>query len=373
MVDDLGARTLAVGNLHEQLGGSTVSLVGRRIALSLEQLRGSISDVLVTSSLQPLVIVMCTDNVQGQGTTNITFGDGNEDGLKNLMDVTDFKRLGTTIWASGEGNASARHTLLWQAPPTDASAHSILFAENSWDTTLSDMGENGTDFGTSVKACVLDAYWVQSTINFSISTQDYTFKIDDDNMKNKLHDLISIPLEWAEKLTSLWLSVASSDGKTGGVDLQEPVSAMMPELLAIGISDAVAVPRKFPFEVLMNPPVKIQNGADCEFTWEMLKETPSYRSGCYTNQQIDALSNLIADTGLEKKYDSIQFSIASNWTDASALTQLDVHGYTHGYGYDSSTVPVQLSLTVLALYCLIVVLYLRQVAGIRRRNWLCWE
>ncbi|KAL9620730.1 MAG: hypothetical protein Q9160_004743 [Pyrenula sp. 1 TL-2023] len=50
-----------------------------------------------------------------------------------------------------------------------------------------------------------------------------------------------------------------------------------------------------------------------------------------------------------------------NWADPASLVHFEIQDYLNGYGYDSSTTPVKLSLAVLMLYSVIVVTFLLYV------------
>ncbi|KAL9113538.1 MAG: hypothetical protein Q9227_002276 [Pyrenula ochraceoflavens] len=350
IVDNLGPRPIQYyDNPDEKIFNGAASLTSKRIALAFKLPVFLGNTELITHSLQSFVEISCQENILHSGqdpqTTNLTFGNTGERAFNDLMSFAELQSSGMqyrqSLDVDPSANLSSGHTLLWRAPPTNASTHSILLAEGylnfdvqSIDGNSKELNDNRKGLKASADACLLDAYWAQSAIK--LNNSGFSSTVEMGFFESDLKVPISISPEWAEKLTSLWFSVSAA--KT------DAFHVMAPQVLAIGISDAIVNPK------------------DCasvlNYDWDLLTKNSSSRSDCFTNQQFSSLSKLIKDKGLDKKFDSITTSFSSNWTDASALTQLDVHTYKQGYGYDSSSRPVRLSLAVLMLYCLIVAFYI---------------
>lgn len=208
IVDNLGVRSLTYRRWDRRDASSAAaSLTGRRIALALEQQDGLLANVMVTHSLQPFVECACTENFlfpgQSSDTTYLTFGNSSEVGLNNLVSFAKFESSGTTDQLSPDEAVFAQHTMLWQAPPMDTSAHSVLLFEGFWGPDSRRTDDNGNECVAFAYTCTLDAYWVQSssTLNYSTNTNTITSEINSHEIDPK--DPISISPEWAEKLTSL--------------------------------------------------------------------------------------------------------------------------------------------------------------------------
>lgn len=325
----------------------TASITGRRISLALVQLVEGQTSILVADSRQPAVEVMCMINRLNPGddpkTTNITFGDGKQQALNGLMSFTEFIERGTSEELSLNegaglgnryGNLTTSHTLLWQKPPSGASMHSLLFAEGESGYTSPDPGAEFSGFAI---ACTIDAHWKQSSMKHNVSAHLITSQLDKNDKMEHSETPIVMAVDWAEKLSGLWLDTRAF--------AEEKLSVIfaVPSFLAIGISDAVATPKKC-----------VKDGA----SWKLMQKVPETTSNCLNDQQYRQMSQYINDTGIDKEYSDIVFSTVTNWTEPHNLTQLIVHGYAQGYGYNRLEIPVQLSLVILITYCLVVFVYI---------------
>ncbi|KAL9624604.1 MAG: hypothetical protein Q9160_001269 [Pyrenula sp. 1 TL-2023] len=295
---------------------------------------------VTASALQPLVKTNCTivevPTIEDPSDTYLQIGDDSQE-LRNLISITDFERLSisnVSTTSDGSSSQTARYKQLWHEPPEGPVTHSLIFAES--------MDYNGTNgpwpsSGHTFDACTVDAYWVRSSLFFNSTAQVTEFEIEEDIYMNDSGVPISISLDWAQRLGKLWLEAVPNENLVFGV------ADSLAYILALGISDAVSKP------------------ALCgEWIASNLKPLNAIPDECLVQdkQQNDAISRFMRDVRFNSTYDGIFISEPTNQTDARQRYQLQIQSHKSGYGYDSSGVPVRLSLAVLATYCLIVVIYL---------------
>lgn len=59
-----------------------------------------------------------------------------------------------------------------------------------------------------------------------------------------------------------------------------------------------------------------------------------------------------------RRYNEVYLDTSTNWTDLGSLFHLEVNLYRSGYAYDVASIPVQLSLAVVAMYAFIAIVQL---------------
>ncbi|KAL9622187.1 MAG: hypothetical protein Q9160_003370 [Pyrenula sp. 1 TL-2023] len=231
----------------------------------------------------------------------------------------------------------------------------FLYSKDDPKTTYIPI-ENDSQFFRSQRewfyatVCTIKANWASASINYNFSTQATTFEIDEKTVMDGKGAPISIAADWAAKLTKVWRESEPANRMTSFIHYAGIV-------LAIGISETAQFPG-------------ICNDAFAGESWYKMNSAVPDKQ-CLTEQQNTSITKYVEESGLGKQYDSVLFSTETDWSDPNDLTQLVILGYTHGYGYSSSDVIIQLSLIVILLYCLIATVYLLYtfVTGYTASSW----
>ena len=95
--------------------------------------------------------------------------------------------------------------------------------------------------------------------------------------------------------------------------------------------------------------------------------------GIITPQQCTALTHYLKQNDYYERYEEITYYYQGpyKWTDPASLTQIETQTLEHGYGYDTSTVTVRLSIVVVTAYILAIVAYLLYtlITGTTATSW----
>jgi len=301
---------------------STIASVSASRALSLSvglnvgTMPGA-PESLRAQSRQPLVQTYCypTANYNGtlgSDTSFVNFGDDNSE-LNSLVTFDDVF----------EGATSPATVYVHEIPATVKSKHSALFVYGVRSPLVT--------VDADVRACVVDAAWVDSTLNES-SSEAVNFVLNganDYSLPLASSSLISLS---SSLNTGLKATISTVYNDTEIFDLDPGL------FLAVALSDFAASPAS------LWPSQWYANATSSEL-------------GLSATQQ-DALAKYIANQGLQSRYSSIFLAIDEQWTDPASLTHQEVIGVQQGYGYHPSEITVKLALAALGLYCAIVTVYL---------------
>ncbi|KAL9106237.1 MAG: hypothetical protein Q9227_008705 [Pyrenula ochraceoflavens] len=203
-----------------------------------------------------------------------------------------------------------------------------------------------------VWGCTIDATWRESSVNITLDGGSdlmvYSALKDEESLKEHSTSITITP-DWALRATELHyamlnnLSTFESNGESvfsEGLGISSTLALALSDIsLTTGASES------FP-------------GAFTRFT----KSTGDPKQMSQMNpKQYDAMRNYLQTNGYLHQCSTIMVytdSADGNWTDPASLAQFHVKQYVTGYGYNTSIVPVQLSLFVLGLYSLVVLAYL---------------
>lgn len=97
----------------------------------------------------------------------------------------------------------------------------------------------------------------------------------------------------------------------------------------------------------------------------------AYDESYETIDQLNQLKQYIKDNHLNKRYDGIVLVAKPDWNNLDALTRQEMVTYRSVHTYSSKSTTVQLSLAVIAIYCLVTIVYLGAVAwtGVTGHSW----
>lgn len=334
-----------IGKTYNDDGTVTsISITSRQIAEALVAssryaLNGN-AGLLVTNSSQPSVEITCSliDLYYDLESQNLNFGNGSQENLNHLVTTTDLKKVSSNMIASNNATPS-KLTVFWRESPKEPSMHSLLFAEGFWDSAIDWNSPPKTTMGSAL-ACIIDAFWVQSSIHFNLSGNTLQFQLrnPEDQAEGGARAPIVISTEWAGTLLKEWVALTTPPDWDVAHANDSAESAAT--FLLLGISDAIS-------------------------TTEMCYANQVARYGpgdpdaaSYLDPLPSSVVKYMNETGLIGHYDNFIFCGTEDWTEASNLTQLPIQEYRYDYGYDSSTIPVQLSLAILLTYCLIATFYI---------------
>lgn len=332
--DDTGIRSIESNETYESWPefSDIVTISSRPMSTALKLVNEHWATLvrLEATSLQPVVKTFCTENTFDQDVdqehTYLDFRTDESGKINDSISLAHFRRFGTSDKVSGTTGSG---TVFWQERPASASAsastYSILYAEG-FDT----IGQ------TYISACTVIAHWASSVIEFTSSNSSLTFKLHDHDEVETSVSSIFIAAEWAKLIRKLWSETTILDSEGS------PINKFGAPFIALGLSDAVPTSEKgAQFCSLEGRVVFMACGATANI-----------------EQQRLAIYHLLRETNLGKENDQAFISTTTNWTDPSTLTQVPLEIYANGYSYNNSGVPVQLSLVVLGIYCLIVIVYL---------------
>ncbi|ETS75583.1 hypothetical protein PFICI_12527 [Pestalotiopsis fici W106-1] len=303
-----------------------------------------IKDSLRTTTFQTYVKVICQSRYWskiwkedyaafgdiGPEVTNITFAD-----------------LDEIMYSAGPDNDGMEYGIAWFAAPLQASNHSILMARGSRPVT-DPLSQNHT-----VDTCTIDAVWLKTNMN-SAADRNSEIVINSELLPADRQQFgyqpIKIPADWASRVVDIFL------------ESQSHVTDMQTEkVFALALANAAPIPHHAfgPQPVGWKDCPSLCWGQPLE--WLDMSQTQYDAAKAYLDSNEDILS----------KHNDVFFYTTSNWSDPESLYHLEVETYLHGYGYDSSRVPVILSLIVLSIYAFVVIIHLLYtfVTGSVGRSW----
>lgn len=289
-----------------------------------------------STTFQPYVQVNCErqwlNDTQDPNSTYITFGDISPEATNLTFAVLiDIINSGTP-----ENSTTPWTTFAWDdAPPP--SNHSVLSVEGI-------LLENGETFHENAvaraEACVIDAIWATTFINGTANAEfnwAVNFELGSNSSQKSKSQLIKISPDWASKVVHIW------------GEYQPNVTGIpQAELFSLALAGIAPMP-----EIAFGPYGWKEAHVDPMFNGEeadamSLSPAQYDAASAYFSQNREILS----------KHTDVFFYAAANWTDPSKLYHYEYETFRQGYGYDSSSVPVLLSLIVVATYALIAVVYL---------------
>ena len=327
-----------VGASEEWSDASSIAatIPTQAVALLLRLIDSGAWNMAQTHALQPWAKQSCTTTYRflGDGLGPfVSFGNAYPrlNGLIAYSDLVPTTGSGYTrnnLPFVTLADSTKNTTLSWFSLDGIASNHSLLMILAEWNL----------DYGPShwkIHACVIDAIWNDTPLKYTGAGGQVAAHLSAVDQFPETGTAIVIQPEWADALVRLYRDVNPH------FELEVLASDAV-KILALGIADAGDI------EDLLSSYIG--------FGRDPSDDTgPNYAN--LTTTQYDSVVRFINDEKLRHQYDWIQVGVFDNWTDASTLVQYPIKFYTSGYGYDSSTIPVQLSLTVLCIYLLAVTGY----------------
>lgn len=342
---------------HGSLGFSdfrTDSIVATMPSLASLKGLGTWSSSRTTNRMaQPYVYFACEDLIHKVNVTDRThqyvdFG-RNKSFLNSMLTFNELMPNFTkptnddsietmsVSWLSKWDKSWKNASMVWSTPPAGISNTSLVTVFSYTSPPYSDW---------SIQPCSVHAYWSTVTANISsdhrVSNELPANLYCDDLQREVLSNLdtqkvISLSPKWAKR------SVAVSAEVTNSSDLWA-------NWLNQGFSYALAlsyIPQ-----------------LDSDYFRDSLMYSKKFKpkkDGRYSinDQQFDTLLDYVETNKLVSKYDTVEVWIKEeNWTDPATFARSEIRDYDIGYGYDTSTITVRLSLAVMAVYLVATVAYL---------------
>ena len=367
VVNKLGTRVLDTDIINhwdwDLLNTTTITLtstatVPARVAQFVpyyqDHFRDEVTRWLIYDTLQPNVSVTCrqvnADGTDDLGLAHLKFVDPNGQVLDHTILMTDLLP-NTTNTTSVDAASSilmvdeVRHeepavyyltTQAWRDPPETNSNYSAIMALGHYyrdefnQTTLQ-----------GITACTIVAEWVSVQANYSGSEQSLRYQSPRSNSlqgTKPRRNVIRLSSAWLRRLTNNYVQYNQGDIRGEWANRASTV------IIALALADYGPEPsRRMLYET--NDQCSCLAG-DCS-------GVPP--GGGLSVNQCDALNAYLDSNGLSKL--GVLYS-TTNWTDPTTLQYLTVKIYVPGYGYQSTTIPVQLSLCIIAAYILVIVSYL---------------
>ncbi|KAL1867102.1 hypothetical protein Daus18300_006501 [Diaporthe australafricana] len=343
--------------------GSKHARMGQRVVLGIAVAAFVVLASLVGPSIAVLLIPRPIDYTTGhylvlldeQATifpssdpesTYITFGDISPE-ASNLT----FADLIEIINSSTADNSTVDSTYVtWSEAPQQASNHSILMVQGN---LLADGEQYHENAVAKAEACVIDAIWATAALNATSDAESnlvMNFELGSQSSQISESQLIKISPDWAAKVVEVYYEY-------------QPDLAQMPlaKIFALALAGTAPMP-----DIAYGP-----------YGWRNAHNDPRFRGEeadavSLSQAQYDAASAYFqANRGILSGQTDVFFYAAANWTDPAGLYHYEFETYRQGYGYDSSSVPVLLSLIVVAVYALIAVTHLLYTftTGYVGRSW----
>ena len=184
-----------------------------------------------------------------------------------------------------------------------------------------------------VRACIIDATWAETTLNSTSSDVTNTVLKRNGTLPLEASELLSISSDWTVNATNAVAAVFP------GKDI---LNLWPDKVIAVGLSYSNR--GQLPTATI---------------GWhEVERNATRGELQGVSNHQRDLLINHIDKLNLKSKYAKIHVLTSTPWTDPSDLNHQVLKGLRQGYGYKVSEITVELSLAVVATYCLITVAYL---------------
>ena len=271
---------------------------------------------LTARARQPYVRTRCGE-VQYMNSDNATdtyfyFGPSEQE-LNKLIQVDEYLRFNNDSAPTlRQGELPLNSTIFWLRAPSSSSRHSVLMAYgNHWN-------DSNVDYWFFT-GCTVDAVWANSDLNSTVAEGVSCVNVDemynDVTIWQESANWIDMDPSWAREVELLYRTTA------GG--RYEP-SAVAALILALAVS-----------------------GADPELDNATFTRYDRVRPAVQ-----DPLLDYLKKNKLLQRYPdgNIWVYASDGWTNPATLMRVDVRFYHDGYGYDSSTVTVQLSLAVITIY-----------------------
>lgn len=353
IADDKGARTME-NTISECMLSSdgtycgTSTLPTRSVLSAFAAYPYHLSKTITsrTQSLQPYVqqsdvvtTINGSESLEGQ---YVYFGYDHSD-INGLVPLSSL--FPTTNKSGADSNpgvtiTNQNETLSWYEMSQTKSNYSLLM------TYAVDQG-----ISKLVTASVIGAKWAWAKTTTNITQEHVSVQIQSSPENGTwlagASQAISISPDWAKKVTDLYINASTLTD----VDTLEFVSSFMTSIIALALSDAS-----------LDPSITTD-------AVEFYKNLTTGEDGSsFEHDQYDAISRFIEP--YRRQYTDI-LVVCNNRTDLDSLIHYPIQAYIHGYGYDSSTTPVKLSIVVLGIYSLIALAFLSQIliSGRFARSW----
>lgn len=208
--------------------------------------------------------------------------------------------------------------------------------------------EPGTDPITAV--CVVNAWWARANLNTTSTSPIVDGQVQLYNQEHSTLEPVIVRSEWAKRATMLYLEANSG--------LSEMIDANPgAQVIALAMSNSAPLPCPEAQCLLQARPLHKQPAF-------LIDTSPSYYNSTLNKQQNASMTHFLANHENSGKYSRIAIWPNDGWTDISSLSRFEVNHIAIGYGYNTSDVPVQLSLTALWVYVIIVVAHIFCVLSI---------
>lgn len=315
------------------------------------RIESTLENIAKTTTFQPYVQGNCgtqwLNDTQDPNSTYIVFGDISPE-VTNLT-FADF----IDIINSGTPNNSTTDTtiIVWNDAPEQTTNHSILMVQGS---LLENGEEDHENAVAKAQACVIDAIWANTVLNATrdvVSEWVVNSELGSKSSQNLETQLIKISSDWAIKVIDVY------------VEYQPDLSKMpLAKVFALALAGIAPMPP----DITYGP-----------FGWKEAHTDPMFKGEeadavSLSQTQYDAASAYFqSNRDILSKHNDVIFYAAANWTDPGTLYHYEFKTYRQGYGYDSSSVPVLLSLIVVGLYALIAVTHLLHtvITGYVGKSW----
>jgi hypothetical protein len=278
--------------------------------------------------LQPYLSVQCwhsdsPPNLNGSDQY-VYFGPGQEylNGLiafPRLSPNSSFGRTGDSAYATIPGSDVPKAT-------TYVSFHKLPERiSNVTALMVSLSNNNGMD------SCSIEAYWVQAKTN--LTTGGVLIDETSSHLTILAHNapLVQISLDWLVHATTM----NNASLYIGSLGAYLDMTVVVPLVMSN----------------LPSAPLGASN--------QVLKQgSQIIESNIHGVQQRSVMNAYCKREGFYKEYDEITLYTSTNWTDPTTLGRFDIQVLDEGYGYNSETSTVWLSLTVVIIYVCVAVLYL---------------
>lgn len=264
--------------------------------------------------------------------------------MPNYTNTADNESMTTLHIPASNSEYDFGYSFIWSRPPAAISNTSLLVVSGL------QVPEDSTWITTS---CVIEAYWATVTTKTATSSN---YAVDNEvplslgkysnwpsgdlpKFLSKLNDkaLISLSPEWGKRVTEIVLGLTD-------IDAAWYFGTTWPNALyALALS----------YTATSDIPVP---GAVVHFNSTY---TQPQNATNMTSEQYTALLNYIDTNKLLQKFDYIVlYANGTEWTNPRTLAQLEQKISKVGYGYDTSTVTVKLSLAAMMFYLAATIIYL---------------
>ena len=305
-------------------------------------------------ALQPWVQSSCTYNyaedIQGTPGLFVSFGDANPK-VNDLILYSDLdfsvesgqSRRGLSFVA--RANATDNTMISWFAlNGTDINHSSLLVSTVQYTSPLN------SESHYLITACVIDAIWYGTPVKYTVESNVVSANESAIPTFAETDARVVISPEWADAATGLYLSAMP---RLDALGLSTDIAQNASPLLALAMADASDLSDYLPH---WRDDLGDETGQVTRFTKDHSYDTLKHET-FLSSTQFDSIVRFIDSEHLLQRYDEVLVFAYHDWTNPSSLAQYPIKHYVSGYGYDSSTIPVRLSLVVLCLYILAVTAY----------------